>query len=106
MSAVAPSISPLRVRSLARGKEAKARRCHQLAPPSAALVERNRLLVELLPQVRYMARRIHDRLPSHVSFEDVYHTGVLVLIDALKKFDPRKKVQIQSYMKFRIRGAI
>lgn len=106
MSALVPSISSLRTRPTAGRKEFSRLRRGRCAPLTAALTERNRLLVELLPQVRYIARRIHDRLPSHVAFEDVYHTGVLGLIDALKKYDPGKKVQIQSYMKFRIRGAI
>ena len=28
--------------------------------------ERDRILLEQLPQVRYLARRIHERLPRHV----------------------------------------
>jgi len=68
--------------------------------------ERERLLMEQLPQVRYIARRIHERLPRHVPFEDLVHAGVLGLIDALHKFDGSKHVQFGSYAKFRIRGAI
>jgi RNA polymerase sigma factor for flagellar operon FliA len=68
--------------------------------------ERNRLLVEELPQVRYIARHIHDRLPQHVSLEDLVHAGVLGLIDALQKYDASKNVQFKTYAKFRIRGAI
>ncbi len=68
--------------------------------------ERERLLTEQLPQVRYLARRIHERLPRHVPFEDLVHAGVLGLIDALNKFDRGKHVQFGSYAKFRIRGAI
>jgi RNA polymerase sigma factor for flagellar operon FliA len=68
--------------------------------------ERERVLMEQLPQVRYIARRIHDRLPRHVPFEDLVHAGVLGLIDALNKFDLSKHVQFSSYAKFRIRGAI
>ncbi len=68
--------------------------------------ERERLLLEQLPQVRYIARRIHERLPRHVPFEDLVHAGVLGLIDALHKFDRSKHVQFGSYAKFRIRGAI
>jgi RNA polymerase sigma factor for flagellar operon FliA len=62
--------------------------------------------MEQLPQVRYIARRIHERLPRHVPFEDLVHAGVIGLIDALQKFDPGKHVQFGSYAKFRIRGAI
>ncbi len=68
--------------------------------------ERNRLLMEQLPQVRYIARRIHERLPQHVPLEDLIHAGVLGLIDALNKYDHRKNVQFKSYSSFRIRGAI
>ena len=68
--------------------------------------ERERLLMEQLPQVRYIARRMHDRLPRHVPLEDLVHAGVLGLIDALQKYDPSKHVQFGSYAKFRIRGAM
>jgi RNA polymerase sigma factor for flagellar operon FliA len=68
--------------------------------------ERERLLMEQLPQVRYIARRIHERLPRHVPLEDLVHAGVVGLIDALHKYDHSKHVQFGSYAKFRIRGAI
>jgi RNA polymerase sigma factor FliA len=68
--------------------------------------ERERILLEQLPQVRFLARRIHERLPRHVPLEDLVHAGVLGLIDALNKFDRSKHVQFGSYAKFRIRGAI
>jgi RNA polymerase sigma factor FliA len=68
--------------------------------------ERDRVLMAELPQVRYIARRIHERLPRHVPLEDLVHAGVIGLIDALGKFDQSKHVQFSSYAKFRIRGAI
>ena len=46
--------------------------------------ERQRLLSEQLPQVRYIARRIHERLPRHVALEDLVHAGVVGLMDALQ----------------------
>lgn len=68
--------------------------------------ERERILLEQLPQVRFIARRIHERLPRHVPLEDLIHAGVLGLMDALNKYDQAKHVQFASYAKFRIRGAI
>jgi len=78
------------------------------APGRALLAagEREKLLAEHLPEVRYIARRIHGRLPLHVPFEDLLHAGVIGLIDAVDKFDPSKQVRLKSYAKFRIRGAI
>ena len=64
------------------------------------------LLLEQLPQVKYIARRIHERLPQHVPFDDLLHAGIVGLMDAMHKYDPSKNVRFSSYAKFRIRGAI
>ena len=68
--------------------------------------ERDRLLIEHLPTVRFVARRIHERLPQHVDMEDLVSAGMVGLIDAFAKFDHTKQVQFKSYAQFRIRGAI
>jgi RNA polymerase sigma factor for flagellar operon FliA len=73
---------------------------------SATATERDLLLMEHLPTVRYLARRIHERLPQHVELDDLVSAGVVGLIDAFSKFDHSKKVQFKSYAQFRIRGAI
>jgi hypothetical protein len=68
--------------------------------------ERERMMLEHMPAVRWMARRIHERLPQHVDMEDLVSAGTVGLLDAFRKFDPAKKVQFRSYAQFRIRGAI
>jgi len=64
------------------------------------------VLLEQLPQVRYIARRIHDRLPSHIPLDDLVQAGILGLMEALHKFDPSKNVELKTYAKHRIQGAI
>ncbi len=68
------------------------------APYSAPAVpgEREQLILEHLPQVRLIARRIHDRLPSSVSLEDLISTGTLGLISAIDHFDPRQNVKLRT----------
>lgn len=68
--------------------------------------QREQLLLDHLPQVQYIARRIHDRLPPQVLLEDLVHAGILGLMDAVRKYDPSKNVQLKHYAEFRIRGAI
>ena len=68
--------------------------------------EREQLLMEHLPTVRFLARRIHERLPQHVELDDLISAGMVGLIDAFSKFDHGKKVQFKSYAQFRVRGAI
>jgi len=74
--------------------------------PGALNSEQEKLLLEHLPIVRFLARRIHERLPQHVEIEDLVSAGVVGLMDAFSKFDPTKQVQFRSYAQFRIRGAI
>jgi RNA polymerase sigma factor for flagellar operon FliA len=68
--------------------------------------EQERVLLDHIPIVRFLARRIHERLPQHVDIEDLVSAGIVGLMDAFSKFDPTKKVQFRSYAQFRIRGAI
>jgi RNA polymerase sigma factor for flagellar operon FliA len=68
--------------------------------------DRERLIVEHLPQVRLIARRIHERLPDSVSLDDLISNGVVGLIAAVDKFDPSQNVQLKTYAEHKIRGAI
>jgi RNA polymerase sigma factor FliA len=99
-TAVARNASPL-------GQTATSGAYPPPTPTVAALTaEQERVLLEHLPIVRFLARRIHERLPQHVDIEDLVSAGVVGLMDAFAKFDPEKKVQFRSYAQFRIRGAI
>ena len=68
--------------------------------------ERERLILEHLPQVRLIARRIQERLPKNISLEDLVSTGVLGLISAIDNFDPSHNVKLKTYAEYKIRGAI
>ncbi len=68
--------------------------------------ERERLILEHLPQVRLIARRIQERLPENISLDDLVSTGVLGLISAIDNFDPRHNVKLKTYAEYKIRGAI
>ncbi|MBI5283303.1 MAG: FliA/WhiG family RNA polymerase sigma factor [Candidatus Solibacter usitatus] len=68
--------------------------------------ERERLIMEHLPQVRLIARRIHERLPGSVNLEDLVSTGVVGLISAIDRFDVSQNVKLKTYAEYKIRGAI
>jgi RNA polymerase sigma factor FliA len=69
-------------------------------------IERDALVLEYLPLVRMIARRIHDRCPPSVSLDDLISTGVVGLLEAINNFDPSLNVQLKTYAERRIRGAI
>jgi RNA polymerase sigma factor FliA len=68
--------------------------------------ERERLILEHLPQVRLIARRIQERLPENVSVEDLISTGIIGLISAIDNFDANHNVKLKTYAEYKIRGAI
>lgn len=66
----------------------------------------NDLVVKLAPLVKRMALQLRGRLPAHVELDDLVSDGTVGLIDAVRKFDPAKGVTIESYARYRIRGAM
>ncbi|MBV9155426.1 MAG: FliA/WhiG family RNA polymerase sigma factor [Acidobacteriaceae bacterium] len=67
---------------------------------------RERLILEHLPQVKLIARRIHERLPVSVSLDDLISTGVVGLIAAIDRYDASHDVKLKTYAEYKIRGAI
>jgi len=63
-------------------------------------------VLQHLPQVQLIAKRIHDRLPDYVSLDDLISTGVVGLLSAIDNFDPSRDVQLNTYAERKIRGAI
>jgi RNA polymerase sigma factor for flagellar operon FliA len=79
---------------------------YQGHPATITPEEREQLILEHMPQVRLIARRIHDRLPETVSLEDLVSTGVVGLISAIDRYDPSHGVKLKTYAEYKIRGAI
>jgi RNA polymerase sigma factor for flagellar operon FliA len=67
---------------------------------------REQLILEHLPQVRLIARRIHQSLPCNVNLEDLVSAGTVGLITAIDRFDPEQGVKLKTYAEYKIRGAI
>jgi RNA polymerase sigma factor for flagellar operon FliA len=70
------------------------------------LENREAVVVEYSPMVKYVANRIALRLPPHIEVEDLISVGVLGLIDAIEKYDPARGAKFKTYAEFRVRGAI
>jgi len=69
-------------------------------------IDRQKMLVELLPLVKRVALKIRERLPAQVELDDLSANGVLGLVDAVAKFDASKRVKLETYARHRVRGAI
>lgn len=77
-----------------------------LAQSETAQERRERLILNQLPQVNLIARRIHQKLPESVCLDDLISTGIVGLISAVDNFEEGQGVKLQTYAEYKIRGAI
>jgi RNA polymerase sigma factor for flagellar operon FliA len=68
--------------------------------------EREELIRSFLPLVKRVVHRLAGRLPSEVDIKEMLNSGLIGLVDALEKYDPRHETNFSTYAQFRIRGTI
>jgi len=67
---------------------------------------RERLVIAYSPLVKFVAGRTGARLPSHVEQSDLISYGMLGLIEAMDRFEPKRQIRFETFAMQRIRGAI
>jgi RNA polymerase sigma factor for flagellar operon FliA len=82
-------------------------------PPENAVAEKpgatpaeNDGLTKYLPLVRFVAEKIHRRLPPGVDLESLVNSGVVGLLEALERYDPKRGVEFEIYARYRIQGEV
>jgi RNA polymerase sigma factor for flagellar operon FliA len=75
-------------------------------PHKITLDEKNKLIVEYSPLIKFIAQKIASRLPANIELDDLISSGVIGLMDAIDKWDPTRDNKFKTYAEFRIRGAI
>ena len=64
------------------------------------------MLRKHLPIVRIILAKMRSRLPANADWEELHSAGVLGLVEAVHKFDPKRGYTFETFASFRIRGAI
>lgn len=68
--------------------------------------EKDKLIVEYSPLIKFIAQKIAIRLPANIELDDLISAGVIGLMDAIDKWDPTRDNKFKTYAEFRVRGAI
>ena len=76
----------------------------KLSPKDPAY--RDQLITEYLPYVKRIVQRLAVHLPSTVDVDDLMNVGVIGLIQAVDRYDPRRDNKFMTYAIFRIKGAV
>jgi RNA polymerase sigma factor for flagellar operon FliA len=98
------SAGALRIRGTTMQEAARQVKAYEAVIQQSA--SRDELILEHMPQIKYIAHRISAKLPSHVELNDLVSAGVLGLLDAVEKFDPTRGVKFKTYAELRVKGAI
>src|SRR5437773_1886805 len=77
-----------------------------LAHSASVAGSREEVLRRHLPLVRRVVQRLAARKPPHIENGDLVSWGIVGLLDAIGKYDPKKAASFATYAQFRIRGAI
>jgi len=70
------------------------------------LARRNEYAAKFFPYIEKVARRLARRLPAHVEIDDLISSGVIGLMEAAERFDPKRVDRFEAFAEFRIRGAM
>jgi RNA polymerase sigma factor for flagellar operon FliA len=76
------------------------------AQAEACSETREQLILQHLPQVTWIASRIHERLPANVELDDLMSAGIVGLLSAVDNYDARRNASLRTYAEHKIRGAI
>ena len=76
------------------------------APAKKRPAYREQLLNEYLPYVKRIVQRIAAHLPASVDVEDLMNVGVIGLMQAVDRYDPKRDNKFMTYAVFRIKGAV
>lgn len=69
-------------------------------------MDREHEILRHLPLVQTVVDRVAANLPPTVDREDLFHAGVMGLIDALSRFDASRDNAFSTYAVMRIRGSV
>jgi len=58
------------------------------------------------PMVRRIAMQVASRLPRNVMLDDLIQEGMMGLLDAINRYEPKPGASFETYAKARIRGSI
>jgi len=65
-----------------------------------------RIVSLYLPLVRTVVGRLAMTLPAHVATEDLYSAGLVGLLNAVRRYNPKTGVLFETYARVRIRGSV
>lgn len=77
-----------------------------LRSAAQALVDREELVERYRPFVFSIARQVSQSFPMRIDLEELVGYGMIGLLEAADRYDPRRNVSFTTFSHYRIKGAV
>jgi RNA polymerase sigma factor for flagellar operon FliA len=77
-----------------------------MRPQAATIATDNTRVVNSIPFVEQLARRVAATMPHSIDIGDLVQDGVIGLIDAANRFDEARGIKFETFAERRVRGAM
>lgn len=64
------------------------------------------MVLEHAAMVKHIANRLSARLPADFQVDDLIQVGMIGLLEAIEKYDPKRETKFKTYAEIRVRGAM
>lgn len=78
----------------------------QTTAVQTAFTDRDELVERYRPYVYSIVKQVLQNFPVKVDFEELVSYGIIGLLEAADRYDPRRKVSFVTFSYYRIKGAI
>ena len=68
--------------------------------------DKETVVMYFVPKINCIVQRFVDRLPNSIEKEDLISAATIGLLEALKNFNSKLKTKLETYVDYRIKGAI
>ncbi|MCP4296123.1 MAG: FliA/WhiG family RNA polymerase sigma factor [Proteobacteria bacterium] len=68
--------------------------------------DKETVVLEYAPMVKHIANRLAARLPANFLREDLIQAGMMGLLEAVDKYDPKRGNLFKTYAELRVRGSM
>src|SRR5881397_2132657 len=100
------AMATTRMKKAVKGSTKSSKEASKRSTKKDLITRRNEYAAKFFPYIEKVARRLARRLPAHVEIDDLISSGVIGLMEAAERFDPKRVDRFEAFAEFRIRGAM
>ncbi|ABR31278.1 RNA polymerase sigma70 [Thermosipho melanesiensis] len=70
------------------------------------MIDKEKIIQEYLPYIKRIAYDLKKNLPHNIEIDDLIQEGLIGLLQAIERYNPKKGAKLRSYILTRVKGAM